>query len=405
MLFYTILVFQLLSFTFAAVPQPLLNLVAEGTVGNLTNPPPHLAARQTVSDFQITTGDSNSHPTPSNDVKYASVSNCNSDGVSLGDLSQYPIILHIPTGTTFWPLSYEDNRYSLAIVGFSSSGAVVTQFELQGTRYICSIAFADTQSFVLFGQADTSVQVSFSQLLQTGSSSGTVDSPPPSSTSGSSGTVDSPPPSSTPGSGSSSPPVTQAPVVKALQKCADCGNQKCEFKDTQSRGSQDRKTSVGTPVLNCGGSDRDVEQQIAISQDIEETWSLSTTFGASVGFLSKVEFAATAGWEHADTKSFSETIKFVVPPGKMARCVALVTYTLTEGVLWQDGRQVGSVTSNQPSSINGRDIEVVNCGQTFNGEQTTIQPKESCNGVTSRMSLATAGWMLACSAVALVIVA
>ncbi|KAH7099617.1 hypothetical protein BKA62DRAFT_831659 [Auriculariales sp. MPI-PUGE-AT-0066] len=219
------------------------------------------------------------------------------------------------------------------------------------------------------------------------STSAPRDSPPPESSSPSPETETSPPISTTTRNDS-----TNDAAFVALQQCADCSSKTCEFKDMQSRGNESRTVAVGTPVLNCRGSETDVDQEISISESIQETWSTTSSFSVGFGTVLQISFQSTRS--RADTKAFSETVKFVVPPGKKARCVALVTYELTDGVVWKDKRAAGVATLSDPRTIDGRDIEVVNCGQEFSSPQPATQPSGTCSNAASRIPLSFAVWMM-----------
>jgi hypothetical protein len=66
----------------------------------------------------------------------------------------------------FWPLSYIDNRVSMAIVQTNTTGAIVKTAEAAGARYINSIQIDTANKRVAFvGQAGMVASLSWSVLL------------------------------------------------------------------------------------------------------------------------------------------------------------------------------------------------------------------------------------------------
>jgi hypothetical protein len=66
---------------------------------------------------------------------------------------------------SYWPLSYRDNRLSMAITGYDSTGTVVGERELQGARYVKTITVNPADStIVLRGQSDREVTIRWSDL-------------------------------------------------------------------------------------------------------------------------------------------------------------------------------------------------------------------------------------------------
>ncbi len=138
------------------------------------------------------TGDASNFPAPSG-TKVATnrclpgPEGCNPNGPQV---SAYPVLLY--NGFTYWPLSYEDNRVSFAIVITSGSTlSIVGQFEAPGSRYIDSIQVSSgTETVNFVGQSFDGASVSWSELAQaanagTGTGTGT-------GTSGGSGTSTTP---------------------------------------------------------------------------------------------------------------------------------------------------------------------------------------------------------------------
>ncbi|KAJ6596124.1 hypothetical protein DFH09DRAFT_1357303 [Mycena vulgaris] len=81
-----------------------------------------------------------------------------------GDNTQYPVLI---VGTyTYWPLSYDDNRESLNLVGYDQNKNLVSQVELPGTRYIDIVIYdPDAGVISLIGQSIAIVTASIAQLL------------------------------------------------------------------------------------------------------------------------------------------------------------------------------------------------------------------------------------------------
>ena len=68
-------------------------------------------------------------------------------------------------GLTFWAYSYDDNRFSMSVVGYDVRGHVVKQWELLGARYIWQIDVdADKKVVTFYGQSKKSVQLSWKEL-------------------------------------------------------------------------------------------------------------------------------------------------------------------------------------------------------------------------------------------------
>ncbi|MCU6793178.1 Ig-like domain repeat protein [Paenibacillus sp. WQ 127069] len=66
---------------------------------------------------------------------------------------------------TYWAFSYNDNRDSLGIVAYDSSGTVVKQWERTGTRYLWQITVdASAQSITFWGQGTSNATVEWGFL-------------------------------------------------------------------------------------------------------------------------------------------------------------------------------------------------------------------------------------------------
>lgn len=79
-------------------------------------------------------------------------------------ISSYPVLLR--GGYIFWPLSYIDNRMSMAIVQTNATGAIIKTVEATGARYINSIQVDTANKRVAFvGQAGMVASLSWSVLL------------------------------------------------------------------------------------------------------------------------------------------------------------------------------------------------------------------------------------------------
>jgi hypothetical protein len=116
----------------------------------------------------VTTTDAAGFPTPSGTKLSTNrcsdadqPQGCRFDGPSE---SQYPILIH--EGYTFWPLAYNDDRSSFAIVVTADSSAdPVKIFEVQGARYIDSIEVSfSNESVTLVGQGFRAASIPWSAL-------------------------------------------------------------------------------------------------------------------------------------------------------------------------------------------------------------------------------------------------
>jgi hypothetical protein len=68
-------------------------------------------------------------------------------------------------GVTTWPFSYADNRTSLALVSYDSSGKVVGTVEKPGARYAFDAEASDyTQTVIFFGQSQKYVSATWAEL-------------------------------------------------------------------------------------------------------------------------------------------------------------------------------------------------------------------------------------------------
>jgi hypothetical protein len=81
-------------------------------------------------------------------------------------ISSYPVLLW--GSYIFWPLSYIDNRVSMAIVQTNTTGAIIKTVEATGARYINSIQVDTANKRVAFvGQAEMVATLSWTVLLAT----------------------------------------------------------------------------------------------------------------------------------------------------------------------------------------------------------------------------------------------
>jgi hypothetical protein len=68
-------------------------------------------------------------------------------------------------GVTTWPFSYADNRTSLALVSYDSSGNVIATVEKPGARYAFDAVSSDyTQTVIFVGQAEKYVTATWAEL-------------------------------------------------------------------------------------------------------------------------------------------------------------------------------------------------------------------------------------------------
>jgi hypothetical protein len=74
-----------------------------------------------------------------------------------------PVVMY--RGLAYWPFSYRDNRYSLALIAFTSAGKVYSQREVQGTRYAWNATIDRAKSTVVVsGQSGVEVSLPWSEL-------------------------------------------------------------------------------------------------------------------------------------------------------------------------------------------------------------------------------------------------
>ena len=67
---------------------------------------------------------------------------------------------------TYWPLSYIDNRYAMAIVALDQHGNIVGTCAADGTRYIQEIQVdAKGKEVIFLGQAGSKCTLSWETLL------------------------------------------------------------------------------------------------------------------------------------------------------------------------------------------------------------------------------------------------
>ncbi|PKX99487.1 purine and uridine phosphorylase [Aspergillus novofumigatus IBT 16806] len=105
-------------------------------------------------------------------INYVDASNCSPpSGTKLAvdtdcSISSYPVLLW--GNYIFWPLSYIDNRLSLAIVQTNTAGATIRTVEATGARYINNIQIDTANKRVSFvGQAGMVASLSWSILFGT----------------------------------------------------------------------------------------------------------------------------------------------------------------------------------------------------------------------------------------------
>jgi hypothetical protein len=69
-------------------------------------------------------------------------------------------------GFTIWPMSYGDNRMSMAMVSYNPKGDVVQVMELKGARYVYKAAVDQRSDSVTFtGQSDQKVTLTAAQIF------------------------------------------------------------------------------------------------------------------------------------------------------------------------------------------------------------------------------------------------
>jgi hypothetical protein len=57
-------------------------------------------------------------------------------------------------GRSFWPFSYNDNRDAIDVVGYDSTGAKISQQQVDGPRNIWHVTIdANTQTVAFWGQS------------------------------------------------------------------------------------------------------------------------------------------------------------------------------------------------------------------------------------------------------------
>lgn len=79
----------------------------------------------------------------------------------LNGYQEYPVVFL--DGITYYPLSYMDNRFSLALVGYDAANNIVSVKEVPGTRYIDSIE-QEGNTFTFIGQSGSSVTLNTSEI-------------------------------------------------------------------------------------------------------------------------------------------------------------------------------------------------------------------------------------------------
>ncbi|XXF75684.1 hypothetical protein P2318_21795 [Myxococcaceae bacterium GXIMD 01537] len=76
-------------------------------------------------------------------------------------------------GLTYWAFSYIDNRVSMGIVAYDSTGKVVAQWEKPGSRYVYAITVNNTDKTVVFaGQSDAKITMKWTDLIPAQSPAG-----------------------------------------------------------------------------------------------------------------------------------------------------------------------------------------------------------------------------------------
>lgn len=101
-------------------------------------------------------------PSTPSGLQLASMSGPNSPTPD-GDSPVCPVVQW--RGITYWPFSYVDNRYSMSIVGFDSTGRIVSQVEKTGARYIWKTTLDVAAKTVTFwGQGNAKIVMNVSEL-------------------------------------------------------------------------------------------------------------------------------------------------------------------------------------------------------------------------------------------------
>lgn len=85
------------------------------------------------------------------------------DGPDGAPVNICPVVLY--NGLTFWPLSYRDNRFSIALVATDASGTVKDVQELAGARYAYKITIdASAQTITVYGQSNQTASTAWANL-------------------------------------------------------------------------------------------------------------------------------------------------------------------------------------------------------------------------------------------------
>ncbi len=91
---------------------------------------------------------------------------CNEGPSDLTDSSTCPVLQW--NGYTYWPMSFDDNRFAFALVAFDELGNQAARWELAGTRYVVDMAVDTTAgTLTIFGQLNfgvDSVVVNLSEI-------------------------------------------------------------------------------------------------------------------------------------------------------------------------------------------------------------------------------------------------
>ncbi|MEC2074424.1 hypothetical protein [Alkalihalophilus marmarensis] len=77
--------------------------------------------------------------------------------------SNYPVIKS--NGYTYWPLSYNDNRYGMAIVAYNHQGELVKVWHKDGARYIVNVnTDPSSNNITLVGQSNRNIILTWKEL-------------------------------------------------------------------------------------------------------------------------------------------------------------------------------------------------------------------------------------------------
>ena len=73
-------------------------------------------------------------------------------------------------GYVYWAFSYIDNRSSMAIVAFDSTGKAVQRWNKTGARYVWKITVSTrAKNVVFYGQSNSHITMTWSEMRSSGS--------------------------------------------------------------------------------------------------------------------------------------------------------------------------------------------------------------------------------------------